>query len=204
MKVVAEGLRERKKRKTRAAIVDSAMSLFDAQGFDETTIADIAEAAEIAPRTFFAYFPAKEDVVFSDFEVALAAMEARFAERPADEDAIDALRRWIAEMVEGLDPADQTERRRRLLIRDNEALTNHDRALRAHFQEALARALRDDFRGPEGDLRARMVASAAVSALAVLTEDPDQTEAVHGDDPMVVIDEALRFLRGGIDALERS
>lgn len=202
MEVVTEGHRERKKRKTREAIVEAAMALFDAKGFDATTIAEIADAAEIAPRTFFAYFPSKEDVVFSDFDVALDAMRQRFTERPADEGAIDALRNWIAEMVGELDPADERQRFRRALIQNNDSLHDHDRAQRGRFQEALAAALRDDFGGPDSDLRAQMVAAAAISALATMTDDPVATEARFGDDPMTVVDEALAFVRGGIAALE--
>lgn len=60
------GLRERKKQKTKASIQREALRLFKKHGYDETTIEDIAEAAEISPSTFFNYFPTKEDVVIYD------------------------------------------------------------------------------------------------------------------------------------------
>lgn len=60
------GLRERKKQKTREAIQRAALRLFSKQGYEETTVEDIAGAAEISPSTFFNYFPTKEDVVLYD------------------------------------------------------------------------------------------------------------------------------------------
>src|SRR6266852_2435346 len=63
---VAQGLRERKKLKTKEAIQREALRLIEAQGYAETTIEQIAAAAEISPSTFFNYFPTKEDVVLFD------------------------------------------------------------------------------------------------------------------------------------------
>jgi AcrR family transcriptional regulator len=77
------GLRERKKQKTREAIQREAMRLFEKQGYDETTIEQIAEAADISPSTFFNYFPTKEDVVIFDrYDPIMASM---LLSRPADE-----------------------------------------------------------------------------------------------------------------------
>lgn len=60
------GLREKHKRRTRAAIRTAAMELFDAQGYAQTTVAQIAEAAEVSHTTFFRYFQSKEQVVIND------------------------------------------------------------------------------------------------------------------------------------------
>ncbi|WP_033039236.1 TetR family transcriptional regulator [Streptomyces monomycini] len=86
------GLRERKKQRTRDALIRSALELFTAHGYDETTIDEIAEAVDVSQRTFFRYFASKEEVVFAVHEM----VEARFAEelerRPADEAPLEALR----------------------------------------------------------------------------------------------------------------
>src|SRR5215470_9181781 len=65
-KVARPGLRERKKAKTRAAIRQHAFQLFREQGYEATTVEQIAEAAEVSHSTFFRYFPTKEAVVLQD------------------------------------------------------------------------------------------------------------------------------------------
>jgi AcrR family transcriptional regulator len=77
------GLRERKKQKTKDAIQREAMRLFQSQGYEETTIEDIAAAADISPSTFFNYFPTKEDVVLYDSYDPV--MVEFMMSRPADE-----------------------------------------------------------------------------------------------------------------------
>jgi AcrR family transcriptional regulator len=94
------GLRERKKAKTRAAIRQHALRLFREQGYDATTVDQIAEAADVSPSTFFRYFPTKEDVVLQDdldiltlgaFESQPASLAPLAAFRAAAKDAFEAL-----------------------------------------------------------------------------------------------------------------
>src|SRR6185436_19584699 len=89
---VAVGLRERKKARTRGALQEAAMDRFARQGFDGTTVEEIAEACEVSPRTFFRYFPTKEDVLFADGEVRRERLLAVIAESPIEEPAFVALR----------------------------------------------------------------------------------------------------------------
>jgi AcrR family transcriptional regulator len=91
------GLRERKKQKTRGAIQREAMRLFQEQGYDATTVEQIAEAAEVSQSTFFRYFPTKEDVVLlDDYDPLIARL---ISERPQDEPAAAAVRGAILEAL---------------------------------------------------------------------------------------------------------
>lgn len=84
------GLRERKKIKTRMAIRDATYALIKDQGYDATTIEQIAERAEVSPSTVFRYFPTKEDIVLTDEYDPILLEELR--KRPADEPWMDSLR----------------------------------------------------------------------------------------------------------------
>jgi len=88
----AVGLRERKKARTREALQAAAMTLFARKGFEGTTVEEIADACEVSPRTFFRYFPTKEDVLFADAAARRERLLAAIAERPLDEVAFAALR----------------------------------------------------------------------------------------------------------------
>ncbi len=208
MERAAQGLRERKKQRTRETIVQAAMALFAERGFDQTTIADIAARADIAPRTFFGYFAAKEDVVFHDFDETHRRFEQRLAGRPGDETVVDALRAVIAELLEELDFEDPAERLRRAVIAATPALQARDRALMGEFERTLAAAVARDLGVPAASVRPRMVAAAATAALAMLESfyddpcDPGKKGlmATEGE-PMAIIEELLTFLRGGIAAL---
>src|SRR3954471_17826102 len=87
------GLRERKKERTRRALASAALRLFDERGYEETTISDIAAAADVSPRTFFSYFPSKDDVVFAEMDERLADVRAGLAERTPGETPLATFRR---------------------------------------------------------------------------------------------------------------
>src|SRR5215216_4738564 len=105
------GLRERKKRKTRWAIQEHALRLFAQQGYDATTVEQIAEAAEISPSTFFRYFKTKEDVVVQDRydDMMLAAIEAT----PPEVGPFETLRQAMLGSMTEIDAAEQ----QRILLR---------------------------------------------------------------------------------------
>lgn len=204
---VDEGLRERKKQRTREAIIDAAGRLFDENGFDGTTVADIAAAADIAPRTFFAYFPSKESVVFHDFEGILDGLRDRLRNREDGEDAIDALRAWLMVVIEELEPNKAMERQRRALIDQSPSLALHDRAKIGELEEAIGEAVATDLGMEPEDLRPRLVASATSALLTSLeTFYDDEEKGFDRTDPELIetLDEALAFLRAGMAAFSES
>lgn len=113
-----EGLRARKKAKTRAVIQECALRLFREQGYDATTIEQIAEAAEVSPSTFFRYFPTKEDTVLrDDYDPVLLAA---FAAQPPSLSPARALRAAFRAVFAAAGPQDVAERIR--LMREVPAL----------------------------------------------------------------------------------
>jgi AcrR family transcriptional regulator len=104
------GLRERKKAKTRMAIQEVALRLFAEQGYVETTVEQIAEAAEVSPSTFFRYFPTKEDVAL--YDALDAVMIEAFRAQPGELTPLQAMRQAMRLVFGGDSPevAQQTAR----------------------------------------------------------------------------------------------
>ncbi|MFB7633047.1 TetR family transcriptional regulator [Streptomyces sp. NPDC056149] len=88
----SSGLRERKKQRTRDALIRAALELFTEQGYEATTIDEIAEAVEVSQRTFFRYFANKQEVVFAVQDMVEARFLEKLRARPADEPPLTALR----------------------------------------------------------------------------------------------------------------
>lgn len=100
--VPGEGLRERKKRRTRKLLSDTATKMFVARGFDEVTIADVAAACGVSEKTVWNYFPAKETLLLD-----------------VEDDTVDAFRREIG------NGAPPVEAMLRVLDRDLQQVTDH-------------------------------------------------------------------------------
>lgn len=187
------GLRERKKAKTRRAIQDAAVRLITEQGFEQTTVDQIAEAADVSPSTFFRYFPTKEDAVIrDDYDplIVTAIAEATDATNPVR--AIRDAMRQVSDVLE----------RDRAQIHQRTKLMLTTPALRARLADGTAQTERlifDAFRqrsgSPAPDLDDEVLLAAAVGALTLVmtrwTEgDPDVDIIGMVDHALALIDPA--------------
>jgi AcrR family transcriptional regulator len=186
------GLRERKKAKTRAAIREQAMRLFDEQGYASTTVDQIAEAAEVSQSTFFRYFPTKEDVVLTDdFDpLIVAAVRAQPAGSPPVRALLDGMRSVFVELDPG---AWEIERRRQEIIASVPELQG--RVVRATFQavDMLATVLAEREGRPADDLTSRVIAGAVVGVILAVLSKGDRMTVEPAD--FGRIEEALELLQ---------
>jgi AcrR family transcriptional regulator len=196
------GLRERKKQRTRETIARAAHELFAERGYHATTLPDIAEAADVSTRTIFAYFPSKEDILFSDFPLMKDALAQALAERPEGEDALETVRRFILS-TQAVEKSELDEQLR-FCIESDETLRSHLRARIAQLEELIAPAIAKDLDAPANDLRPQVVAASLTAAFNVLTERSGGSSAKpkSADDVAAMIDPIITFLRGGLDALK--
>src|SRR5437763_13567192 len=90
-----QGLRERKKQRTRELIAETAWRLFADRRFDAVTVAEVAAAAEVSPATVFNYFPTKEDLVYGRMEAFEEELLGATRDRPAGESILAAFSRFV-------------------------------------------------------------------------------------------------------------
>ncbi|MFD9033593.1 TetR/AcrR family transcriptional regulator [Streptomyces sp. NPDC059567] len=93
--MTVSGLRERKKQRTRDALLRVALELFTTQGYEQTTVDEIADAVEVSQRTFFRYFSSKEEAAFAVQQMVEERFVQALAERPAEEGPLDAMRNAV-------------------------------------------------------------------------------------------------------------
>ncbi|MFC8391779.1 MULTISPECIES: TetR family transcriptional regulator [unclassified Streptomyces] len=99
------GLRERKKQRTRDALVRAALELIATRGYERTTVDDIAAAVDVSQRTFFRYFASKEEVAFFVSRLAESHVVEAVRERPPGEAPLEVLRRAVLDSWDGINEA---------------------------------------------------------------------------------------------------
>ncbi|HVD14650.1 MAG TPA: TetR family transcriptional regulator [Actinomycetota bacterium] len=159
-------LRARKKLLVRDVIEQIALGLFDRRGYDATTVEEIAADVGISPRTFFRYFPSKEDVVFAHHADALARLRNVLDERlRTGGSVIAAVRAAVLALREDADRR-ELEAARLRVIRVTPALTARRYALSVEYEAAIAAAITPALGDDQGAwMRAMLVAGAAMGAM---------------------------------------
>lgn len=170
------GRRERKKQRTREALVDAAFRLFQEKGFDATTVEEIADAVDVSARTFFRYFSSKEDVVMTFQEEQFAVMVAALAARPADEPVLTSLRHAAVGVIRACEQGEYGFDPERFgciqeIMENSSAVFGRslEHAQKKHAQ--ITRVLADRMGADPGtDLRPHVVASAVNAAFQTAFE----------------------------------
>jgi AcrR family transcriptional regulator len=191
----ASGLRERKKARTREAIIDAALDLFGRKGFDATTIEDIAAAADVSPRTFFRYFDSKVDLVMAHNEAHGDKVAPLVVARPASEGPLEALHQVMRQMLLELLADPSVVREFRVMM----GTPTLRKLAREHFYEEeaeLVSAFAVRLGTDDADLTANVMAAAAASTIwAVIERWVAEGPGVERLPPM--IDEAFTLLEQG-------
>jgi AcrR family transcriptional regulator len=182
-----DGLRERKTARARAATVDAGFRLFAERGYDQVTVADICTAAEIGRRTFFHYFPGKEDLLDTPVRDLTAHLAGALGQAPPEVTDGHALRGALAELARyALADRDRLKLYRRIIHTSTTLrlpafwnLPRHELRLAQQLQARHSAA------GPV-DLDTRLLAARAITAfrlwLDVMLESPPSVAHHHGED----------------------
>jgi AcrR family transcriptional regulator len=195
------GLRERKKARTREALRDAALDLFTRNGFEQTTVEDIAEACEVSPRTFFRYFPTKEDVLFSDADERCGRLLTVIADRPADEPLLQAILAGSLAVAADYDAERARLVARKRILESSPQLRAYSAERQRGWEDAVVHQLSERPRStaPERDapFELRLVAATGLAALRVALDawlaDDDAPELE------VLVEQAFRRVGEGLD-----
>ncbi|MET9803484.1 TetR family transcriptional regulator [Streptomyces sp. NPDC006368] len=188
------GLRERKKLKTRIAIRRATYRLIGEQGYEATTVEQIAEAAEVSPSTVFRYFPTKEDIVLTDEYDPF--METALRARPAGEEPLESLRLVMKQAVAALLEHEPEEMRQRArLMAEVPAVRARMSETMAETSQLLSRVLADRTGRAVDDLEVRVFTAAVMGALREVTIH--WAERDRQDDLVALVDRAIDTLKGG-------
>jgi mycofactocin system transcriptional regulator len=193
----ADSARAGRRRSTsRAELEHVAFELFDDMGFERTTVDDIARAAGIGRRTFFRYFPSKNDVVWGDFDGELQRLRKELTAYPRDRPLMDSLREALVEFNR-VDPAEIPWHRRRMrLILRVPALQAHSTLRFADWRQTIAEFIGERLGVPSDSLAPQAIAYAC---LGVSLAAYEQWLRDDDADLVALLDAAMRELAAGFD-----
>ena len=185
---------------SRSEIEHIALEMFSEQGFEHTTVDDIAHAAGISRRTFFRYYASKNDIAWGAFDEQLVRMRAVLAAQPAELPVLECLRRAVLEFNH-VDPDEQPWHRRRLrLILRTPALQAHSTLRYAAWRQVVADFVAERRGEPASELVPRSLGHACLGVCLAAYEQWLTDEGLELTD---LLDRVFRSLeRGWADELD--
>jgi AcrR family transcriptional regulator len=193
------GLRERKKQATRTHIADAALRLFTEHGFEETTVAEVAAAADVSVKTVFNYFPTKEDLFFDRADEIEQTWVGAVTDRQPGEPLLAGLRRrLLAAFADHPRGPGSTFRK---VIAGSTRLQARAQQMWASHEDAVAAALATELGADDDDLTARVLAHEVLS-IHLMTRRMVEVWAQQGASPDEVRDHSLRLINRAFDILD--
>lgn len=197
------GLRERKKQRTREAILETALRLFGERGFDAVSVAEIADAVEVSVRTVYNYFPTKEHIVFDRMEAFEAALLAAIRDRGPGESALEAFRRFVLTSSVRLEAEQASEvvATAARMITASPALQAHEHQVLTRYTHSLAALLAEETGASPDDAEPWIAANALMGVHRALLDDA-RRRALAGRRPRRLAREVRRTAEGALALLE--
>jgi AcrR family transcriptional regulator len=167
------GLRERKKQRTREAILETALRLFTERGFDAVSVAEIADAVEVSVRTVYNYFPTKEHLVFDRMEAFEIALLAAIRDRAPAESVLEAFRRFVLTSSVRLEAKEASEvvATAARMITASPALQAHEREVLTRYTHSLAALLAEETGASADEVEPWIVANSLMGVHRALLDD---------------------------------
>jgi AcrR family transcriptional regulator len=183
---------------TRAALRHGAIELFEEQGFEATSVAEIAGRAGVTERTFYRHFPTKESVLFDDYEDRLDWLHQALERRPSGEPLIDSVLIAIHSYPDEVEIVRQAAALRRNLLRQDQAVA-HLRLVQAAFAEEITEhARRRIGHGPDVDLYSAVAGATLAAALVSTLDTWAQRGSASTDELTTMVESAMAYLRAGL------
>jgi AcrR family transcriptional regulator len=173
----APGRRERKKAATRKALADAALRLFLEHGYDQVTVREVADAADVSATTLLKHFPSKEALAFDGDAEVEATLIKSVADRTAGTSILEALRVYMRSRLARIVDDQKSDGFIRL-VQETPALREYAHKMWMRHQDALAHAVASELRAPSDDPHCAALARFALEAIDVAARSPDPSRTL--------------------------